>query len=66
MARIPQECVKKMEERKYRSVSLRAEFVEQIEDYIKEHPEYSTVTDFVNEAARIRLQSLKNSVLQEA
>ena len=56
------EKAKKMEDRKYRSVSLRAEFIDQIEEYIKENPEYSTVTDFVNEAARLRLQELKKSV----
>ncbi len=58
-----------MEERKYRSVSLRAELVEQIEQFIKENLEYSTIADFVNEAARLRLHELKNKkaiAVQEA
>jgi hypothetical protein len=48
-----------MEEKKYRNISLRREFVDQIEEFIKTHPEYSTVTDFINEAARSKFHELK-------
>jgi Arc/MetJ-type ribon-helix-helix transcriptional regulator len=47
-----------LEERKFRSISLNNELVEQIEHFIKENAEYRSVADFVTEATRLRLQVL--------
>ena len=43
----------------YRNISLRRELVDEIEEYIKNDKRYSSITDFIVEAARLRLQFLK-------
>jgi hypothetical protein len=63
------EKARKMEEKKFRSVSLRDALVKQVEDFIAEHPlfvtdnpEYNSVAGFIDRAARLRLQELKNQL----
>jgi Arc/MetJ-type ribon-helix-helix transcriptional regulator len=47
-------------EPKFSQVSLPAELVKEIEDFIVEHPEapYKSVDEFVQEAARLHMQKL--------
>jgi len=42
----------------YRNISLRRELVNQIEEYIKVDKRYSSITDFIVEAIRLRLEEL--------
>jgi hypothetical protein len=56
-----------MEEKKFRSVSLRDALIKQVEGFITEHPdfvrdnpEYNSVAGFVDKSTRLRLQELKN------
>jgi hypothetical protein len=58
-----------VEERKFRSISLRDTLVKQIEDFITEHPifvndnpEYNSVAGFFDKSARINLQALKKEL----
>jgi Arc/MetJ-type ribon-helix-helix transcriptional regulator len=47
------------DERKFRSVSLSNDLVSQVEDFIKENPEYKSIADFICESTRLRLQQLE-------
>jgi len=58
-----------MEEKKFRSISLRDTLVRQVENFIEEHPSFvsdnpecNSVAGFVDRAARLRLQELKNQL----
>lgn len=42
----------------FKSISLKASLVEQIEDFIKKKQGYRSVAEFVSEAARLRLEEL--------
>lgn len=48
-------------EKPYRQVSFKKELMDDIEDWIKKHPEagYSNMADLATEAVRLRLQELK-------
>lgn len=55
-----------MEERKFRSISIRDTLCSRIEDFIAqnrqfvdENPEYGSIAGFLDKSARIRLQELK-------
>lgn len=47
----------------FRGTSLKADFYASIEKFIKEHPDagYKSVSDFVQESTRLRLQELKKT-----
>jgi metal-responsive CopG/Arc/MetJ family transcriptional regulator len=47
-----------LEKPDFRSVSLKTELVEAIEDYIKDDKRYRSVPEFLAEAARMRLEEL--------
>jgi hypothetical protein len=55
------------EEKRYRQVSIKKEFVDNVEDWIKTHPEagYSSIADIATEALRLRLQELKSQEFRE-
>jgi len=42
----------------FKSVSLSGPLQKEISDFIKEHPQYRSVADFVSEAARVRMEEL--------
>jgi Arc/MetJ-type ribon-helix-helix transcriptional regulator len=48
-----------LEERKYRSISLNSDLVNEVEEYIKKDTNYRAIADFVAESVRLRLQQLK-------
>jgi len=50
-----------MSQKTFRGVSLKKELVDDIERFLKEHPEcgYKSVADLVQEAVRMRVQELK-------
>lgn len=50
----------------YTSISLRRELTNEIEAYIKNDKRYSSITDFVIEAIRIRLNQLQQMLAKEA
>lgn len=47
----------------FRGTSLKRDFYAAIEQFIKEHPEagYKSVSDFVQESTRLRIQELKKA-----
>jgi len=47
----------------FRGTSLKADLVAAIEQFIKQHPEagYKSVSDFVQESTRLRIQELRKS-----
>ena len=47
------------EEQDFRGVSLKRELVEQVEKFVKEHPQYKSKADFVHEAVRVRIAEIK-------
>ena len=49
-----------MEQKSFRSISLRSELVEEVEKFIGENPVYRSIADFISEAVRLRLQALKS------
>jgi len=51
-----------MEEKpEFRSISLKANLVNQIEQFLKKSGRYRSIADFVSEAARIRLEELEKT-----
>lgn len=42
----------------FRNVSLGTPLRDEIDAFIKEHPEYKSAAEFVSEAARLRVQEL--------
>ncbi len=61
-----------MEEKKFRSLSLRAIAVEEVEtfikenpDFIRQNPEYNSVAGFVYQATRRELQRLKKNGIEK-
>jgi len=54
----------------FRGVSLRKDLVDEIEKFIESFGRYKSVTDFITEAARLRLEELQkqyvNAQLEEA
>jgi len=42
----------------FRGVSLRATLVEQVEKTIEDHPYWNSITEFVSEAVRLRLEAV--------
>lgn len=62
-----------MEERGFRSISIREGLCKQIEEYltanpnfINENPESKSIAGFVDKATRTRLKELKKEIAQEA
>jgi len=53
-------------ENPYRTISLRRELTNEIEDYIKIDKRYSTITDFIIEAVRLRLNQLQQIMAKGA
>jgi hypothetical protein len=47
----------------FRGTSLKKDLVAAIEQFIKEHPEagYKSISDFVQESTRLRIQELKKA-----
>lgn len=45
----------------FRGVSLKRELVSAIEQFIKEHPEYKNISDFVHQAVREKMEGIKIS-----
>ncbi len=48
-----------MSDRPWRSISLPSGLLEEIEVFLKEHPEYLNTSDFIKEAIRKRLRQLR-------
>jgi Arc/MetJ-type ribon-helix-helix transcriptional regulator len=48
----------------FRVLSINGTLVQEIEDYTKTTGRYKSVAEFVNEAARLRLEQLKNKNIQ--
>jgi len=46
-------------EQNFRSVSLNAKLIDEIEKYIKDTGNYRSIAEFVNETLRLRLKELK-------
>jgi len=44
---------------KWRGISLKKELIDEIEEFIKERKEYKSVSDFVQEAIRVRMQEIR-------
>ena len=55
------------EEKRYRQVSIKKEFLDNVENWIKKHPEagYSSIADIATESLRLRLQELKKQEFRE-
>jgi hypothetical protein len=58
-----------LEEKQFKSVSLRRALTKQIQEFIGQHPtfvvenpEYNSVAGFIDKATRLRLQQLEKSV----
>jgi len=51
---------------KFRSVSLSADLVGEIENYIQKSKRYRSIADFVSESSRLRLEQLENSMKETA
>ena len=47
-----------MEHPKFRSISLKAELIAEVENHIAKSGRYRSIADFVSEAVRLRLQEL--------
>ena len=45
----------------YKGVSLKKELVDQIEVFIEKNPQYKSISDFIHEATRIRLEEINKS-----
>lgn len=43
----------------WRGISLKKELVEEVERFIEEHKEYKSVSEFVQEAIRVRMQEIR-------
>jgi len=43
----------------FKSISLKATLVRQVESFIKKKPGYRSVAEFISEAARLRLEELE-------
>ncbi|MDH5482623.1 MAG: ribbon-helix-helix domain-containing protein [Candidatus Bathyarchaeota archaeon] len=43
----------------FKSISLKTELVEEIEEFIKNNKRYRSIAEFVSEAARLRLEELQ-------
>ena len=43
----------------FRGISMRKELVDEVEQFIKDFGRYKSVTDFVTEATRLRLEELQ-------
>lgn len=54
-----------MEEKEFRSISLKAELIVAIENFIHTNKRYRSVADFVSEASRLRLEELEKSCVGE-
>lgn len=50
---------------RFRSVSLKADLVGQVEDFIKSSGRYRSIAEFVAEAARLRLETLEKRASHE-
>ena len=50
----------------FRSISLRAELVAEIEQFVKKSGRYRSIADFLTEAARLRLEELEKNKREEA
>lgn len=48
-----------MNNKQHRSISLNTSIVDEVETFIEKHPTYRSIAAFLEEAARIRLQELK-------
>jgi len=46
-------------EQNFRSVSLNAKLIDEVEQYIKDTRSYRSIAEFVNETLRLRLKELK-------
>jgi Arc/MetJ-type ribon-helix-helix transcriptional regulator len=44
----------------YRTISLPASLLSQVEEFLEKHPEFTSVTDFVKYAVRKELDRLKD------
>jgi len=45
-----------------RNISLQAELVDQVEDFVNKVGTYKSIADFVAEATRLRLEELNNKI----
>jgi len=49
----------------FRGISLKKELIEEIENFMKEHPErYKSTAEFVSEAVRLRIEELTDHYLK--
>jgi Arc/MetJ-type ribon-helix-helix transcriptional regulator len=48
----------------FRGISLRKDLIEEIEKFIESFGRYKSVTDFVTEATRLRLEELQKQYAQ--
>jgi Arc/MetJ-type ribon-helix-helix transcriptional regulator len=55
-----------MPEGDFRGISLRKDLIEEVEKFIASFGRYKSVTDFVTEAARLRLEELQKQYPKEA
>lgn len=51
--------VKMGEKAEFKSISLKAALINEIEDFIQKNKKYRSVAEFVSEAARLRLEILE-------
>lgn len=49
----------------FRGVSLKRELVEQVENFVQEHPEYKSIADFVHESVRVRMEEVRKSHIEK-
>jgi len=49
----------KQDEKEFRSISLNANLVNDIEQYIEKTGKYKSIAEFINETVRLRLKELK-------
>jgi metal-responsive CopG/Arc/MetJ family transcriptional regulator len=45
-------------EQDFRGVSLKSDLVGEVETFIREHPAYRSVSEFVSEAIRLRMEQI--------
>jgi len=50
----------------FRGVSLKAEVVNQVEQFITENPTYRSVAEFVSEAIRLRIEQIRGTPKEAA
>jgi metal-responsive CopG/Arc/MetJ family transcriptional regulator len=53
-------------EQDFRGVSLKGDLVGEVETFIREHPAYRSISEFVSEAIRLRMEQVRQQDRREA